>query len=230
MPYCSRQVTGQQEAIHPNLPTLVRKHLATDFARPVQAYNRKAVAWLQEQWQNADCAPIILDSGCGTGASSFNLGQRFPDHIIFGIDQSLHRLTKSGAQTGFYSQANVNLVRADLIDCWRLLIAAQLYPAMHFILYPNPWPKKKHIKRRWHGHPAFRDILALGGRLELRSNWQTYVDEFAAALHHAGITTGHKQTLSISNDVYLTPFEKKYAKSGQTLYQLMTEIRPAGLK
>ena len=49
-------------------------------------------------------------------------------------------------------------------------------------LYPNPWPKKKHLGRRWHGAPVFPALVKLGGELEMRSNWQTYLDEFALAL------------------------------------------------
>ena len=37
---------------------------------------------------------VILDSGCGVGLSSFNLGKQFPDTPVIGIDRSENRLTR----------------------------------------------------------------------------------------------------------------------------------------
>lgn len=222
MHYCSRTVVGQIEPIHPNLAASVTKHLTHPFQRPIQAYNQRAYEWLVNQWQSLGEPPIVLDSGCGIGESSANLSKQFPDHLVIGVDQSLHRLTKHGANNGFYNKDNYLLLRADLVDIWRLMAQHQLKPAFHFILYPNPWPKKKHLQRRWHGHPVFADLLKLGGKLELRSNWQTYVQEFAFALQHCGMTTVNSETFTPT--AFITPFEKKYALSGQTLYRLTATL------
>ncbi|MFW7344351.1 SAM-dependent methyltransferase, partial [Pollutimonas sp. H1-120] len=76
------------------------------------------------------------------------------------------------------------------------------------MLYPNPYPKAGHLKMRWHGHAVLPTLLALGGALELRSNWSIYVEEFALAVAQV---TGKQASVSeiAPKENYLTPFEAK---------------------
>jgi hypothetical protein len=61
---------------------------------------------------------------------------------------------------------NVGFSHTDLVDYWRLMRKAYVRPARHYLFYPNPWPKIGHLPRRWHGHPVFPALLALGGPLQ----------------------------------------------------------------
>jgi len=113
---------------------------------------------------------------------------------------------------------NMCLIRARVEDFWRLLHADGVRPVRHFLLYPNPWPKAAHFKRRWHGHPVFPELLALGGLLELRSNWRIYAEEFRQAAEICGIHAPPVVSFSVQSP--LSPFERKYAASGHRLYRL----------
>ena len=78
---------------------------------------------------------------------------------------------------------NVKLVRADLVDFWSLVYTDATWNIhSNYLLYPNPYPKSQHFKRRWHGHPVFPTLLGLGGNLILRSNWNIYCEEFLDAV------------------------------------------------
>lgn len=118
---------------------------------------------------------------------------------------------------------NALLLRADLVDFWRLARAADWRLARHYLLYPNPYPKSAHLKKRWHGHPVFPALLALGGELELRSNWSIYVEEFALAV---ALLRGREGEISphVPNDGFLTPFEQKYFESGQRLWRYRIDL------
>lgn len=113
-------------------------------------------------------------------------------------------------------------VRARAEDIWSLLAADGVRVARHFLLYPNPWPKAAHLKHRWHGHPVFPTLLSLGGRLELRTNWQTYAEEFRRAAGICGMATQPVVSFSVASP--LTPFERKYAESGHRLYRLCLNL------
>lgn len=219
----SRSVSSNQQGVHPDLEELVRKHLQTRFSRPFAGHTLAAFDSIRKQVA-VDGRPLIFDSGCGVGESSVKLAAEFPDHLVIGIDQSEHRLQKNPCYQGRGPCDNLILVRADCVDLWRLAEQEGWQLARHYILYPNPWPKKSHVKRRWHAHPVFRSLLELGGRLEVRSNWPLYIEEFAEALWVAGIDPVQRHDLQLSDAAdFLTPFERKYAQSGQALYTLVAE-------
>ena len=168
--------------------------------------------------------PIVLDSGCGTADSTQKLGLLHPKAWVIGIDQSAFRLRQHLELDA--SRSNVHdiqqyehiiIARAELVDFWRLLCQENYNLAHHYILYPNPWPKKAHVTRRWHGHPVFPTLLKLGKHLTLRSNWMVYIQEFQRAVELATTKTGHFSTIEPAEPI--SPFEKKYQLSEHTLYE-----------
>ena len=217
----SRPVTSSQTGIHDQLTAVIARHAATTFLKPVMPYNRAAFDASVVAWQAAGAKPLILDAGCGVGLSTLNLAAQFPDHFVIGIDQSAHRLARN---TVWHDPlpSNCIRIRADLVDFWRLMYMADIHPARHYVLYPNPWPKIGQLGRRWHGHPVFPTIVALGGHLECRSNWRIYIEEFAAALAQLGdVAVQCEQYLTSSP---ITPFEQKYLASGHTLWRCQTQL------
>lgn len=201
----------------------MRKHLATQWRRPLAPHSLQAFQTLEPWLRDLGTRALLLDSGCGTGASTLALAQRHPDCAVLGIDQSQARLARSNRTPATTADATpVRLLRADLQDLWRLLQAAGVRPARHLLWYPNPWPKAQHLARRWHGHPVFPSLLALGGELEVRSNWPMYLDEFAQALDCAGITS--RVELIAGEEPSVSPFERKYRDSGQALWRLQARL------
>jgi len=217
----SRSVGSSQEGPHRDLEKLLRRHADHPFLKPLLDYNRRAFAAAEAAWQDwrAD-APLILDAGCGVGWSTLRLAERFPDHFVLGVDQSLDRLSRGKPLP---LPANAAFIRADLVDFWRLLREADIRLARHYVLYPNPWPKIGQLARRWHGHAVFPDLLALGGILECRSNWRIYIEEFAFAVR---FLTGRVSPVEpwLPAGEPMTPFERKYLASGQALFRTQVDL------
>lgn len=212
----SSPVISTQSGVHDQLAIRVAKHTRAEFRKPIADYNRGAFDLSMAAWRNAGKAPLILDAGCGVGLSTLHLATQFPDHFVIGIDQSAHRLARQ-VLWDVPLPTNFVRVRADLVDFWRLMLAAGVRPERHYILYPNPWPKVGHLSRRWHGHAVFPTIIALGGQLECRSNWKIYIEEFAAALIQ--LSNQHVVCERYITDRPMTPFEQKYIASGHTLWR-----------
>ena len=216
----SRIPQSAQQGVHEGLIERVRKHLAEPFLKPFAEYNRNALQAALAGWDGK--APLILDAGCGVGHSTIQIARQFPDHWVIGVDQSEDRLSRRKPYPEALLPKNMVFVRADLVDFWRLLDAAGLRLARHYVLYPNPWPKIGHVGRRWPAHPVFPWIPRLGGVLECRSNWRVYIEEFAVALEQV---IGHPVVWEdFSAEVPLTAFERKYRDSGQTLYRLSVDL------
>ncbi|MFW6021472.1 MAG: tRNA (guanine(46)-N(7))-methyltransferase TrmB [Guyparkeria sp.] len=211
----SRPVTSSQTGPHEDLERQLERHARRPFAKPIADYNREAFDRVAARLATID-RPLILDSGCGTGDSSRLLARRFPDHWVVGVDRSADRLSRQRSDT----PSNCVLVRADLIDFWRLAEQQGWAPVRHYLLYPNPEPKPRHLKRRFHAHPVFPTVVALGGRIESRSNWRIYLDELSRALAFHG-RTARVEPIPV-DAAPLTPFERKYRASGQRLWRLIS--------
>lgn len=158
-----------------------------------------------------------MDAGCGTGVSTAALARAHPDALVMGVDKSHTRLSRSPRQPD-----NAVLIRADLVDFWRVAGRASWRLRRHYLLYPNPWPKLAHVARRWHAHPVFRSLLDLGGILEMRTNWVVYAREFRAALDFHGYPQAGVAMLPAGPA--LSPFERKYQRSEHNLYVVKVDL------
>ena len=215
----SKPVTTNQQGLHDRLEEIVLRHLNHPFRKPFADHTLKAFAEA-EAWLSQRTGPLILDSCCGVGESSRALAVKHPDASVIGVDRSFHRLQKH--EHCFETPAsNLLFVRADLIDFWRLAVAAGWTLNKHYILYPNPYPKASQVQRRWHASPVFRTIIELGGTLTVRSNWQLYIDEFAKALSLAGLEASSELYRS---DEPMTAFEIKYWASDQETWQCVVSL------
>lgn len=221
----SREVASVQQAPHARLEAHVRRHLDVAWRRPPAAHSVRAFEALRARIADTP-RPLVLDAGCGIGASTLRLAEQHRDCWVIGVDKSAARLAVGERMLAAAdAPANALLLRAELGDLWRLLRDAGWRLHRHYLLYPNPWPKPAQLARRWHAHPAFAALLALGGTLELRCNWRVYAEEFALALHLAGVDA---QAETFEPGDPLTPFERKYAASGHALWRVRARLDAIG--
>ncbi len=217
----SRPVSSAQTDVHEQLQNALARHAAHPFRKPILDHNRAAFEEALAAWRAAGAGPLILDAGCGVGLSTLHLASDFPGHFVIGVDQSADRLARRTAWPAPLPE-NFVRVRADLVDFWRLMLDAGVRPARHYLLYPNPWPKIGQLGRRWHGHPVFPAIMALGGRLECRSNWRIYIEEFVSAITQlTGLASACEPHVPQAS---MTPFEQKYLASGHRLWRCVVEL------
>lgn len=103
---------------------------------------------------------VIIDSGCGVGLSSVKIAKLNPDTPVIGLDRSFVRLSKSSKNVhnsenmdAFETPPNLLLLRAEISDFLLLILRERVDWVIraHYLLYPNPYPKPKHLQRRWHG-------------------------------------------------------------------------------
>lgn len=222
MSYANSKIpVSAQQGVHEKLVERVERHRDSPFRKPYTEYNLQAFEGAMAAWDRA--SPLVLDAGCGVGHSTIALARAFPDHFVLGVDQSEDRLNRRKPYPDALLPKNMLLVRADLVDFWRLLADEGVSLARHYILYPNPWPKIGHVGRRWPAHPVFPFIPRLGGVLECRTNWQVYIEEFCAAL--AVLLDRPVDWGTFDAPSPLTPFERKYRDSGQPLYRASVDLR-----
>jgi tRNA (guanine-N7-)-methyltransferase len=217
--HTSRPVASDQSAPHPRLPGLIRRYRANPHRRPQDDRFTRLFAELDRLIADQGLR-VVLDSGCGTGLSSRALAQRFPKCLVIACDRSAARLRK--ASGGISRPDNLRIIRADLPALWAHARTTGWPVLHHFLLYPNPWPKPRHLTRRWHANPAMADLLALGGTFEMRTNWALYADESAQAI---GCWTGLKVSAELFRpELPLSAFERKYQRSGHALFRVRATL------
>ncbi|BCX89782.1 tRNA (guanine-N7-)-methyltransferase [Methylomarinovum tepidoasis] len=131
-----------------------------------------------------DSAPLILEIGFGNGESLVQMAAAYPQFNYLGIE--VHRpgvghllleLEKRGLD-------NVRVYCADAVEVLETAIGAGLCQRIN-IFFPDPWPKKRHHKRRLI-QPAFVALLAgklePGGILHLATDWPDYAGHMRAAV------------------------------------------------
>ena len=121
-------------------------------------------------------APTILEIGCGMGESTLQMAHSRPDIDFLGVEvftAGVGALLKGIEERQL---SNVRIVHHDAVDVVRDMIAPQALAGIH-IYFPDPWPKKRHHKRRLL-QPPFVGLLASRlaprGYLHFATDWQDY--------------------------------------------------------
>jgi tRNA G46 methylase TrmB len=222
----SRRVTSRQQGVHPRLGAVLEAHLEQTWRAPLHRTSVAAFEALQADLGGA-VTGLVLDSGCGTGDSTRQIARALPDCLVIGVDRSAARLQRGGIGRSPQREGNAVWLRADLATFWRLAAGAGWRLQHHYLLYPNPWPKPAQLRRRWHAHPVFPDLLRLGGRLEMRCNWAVYALEFAAAVNRT-LGTDVRPT-AMGESPISSAFERKYRASGHPLYSVTVSCEGSGV-
>lgn len=212
----SPPVRSPQLAPHPRLVEALARRAGRAWLAPMPAHVANAAAAIAAE-QARTGRDVLLDAGCGDGSSTRALARLHPELLCIGVDRSAVRL---GSRAGVVHDDTL-LLRTDAARLWAALRALGVRVAQHRLLYPNPWPKPAQRNRRWHCHPAFADLLALGGELEVRCNWRVYAEECVAALAHAGREAALD---ALPEAEPLTPFERKYRASGHALWRVTARL------
>ena len=129
-------------------------------------------------------APLVLEIGFGMGDTLAELARRHPQVDYIGVevhDAGIGRLLNLAATE---SLNNLRVIRGDAVLALEHRIAAASLDAV-LIYFPDPWPKKRHHKRRLI-QPAFAELVAdrlrPGGRLHLASDWAPYAEHMLEVL------------------------------------------------
>jgi len=171
-------------------------------------------------------APVVLEIGFGMGQSLVALASQNPDKNYLGIE--VHRPGVGALLQGLmdHNLKNVRVVMADAKEVLELQIPDQSLEAV-LLFFPDPWPKKRHHKRRL-VQPDFLELVAQklkkGGYLHMATDWENYAEQMLAlasaskAFDNAagvGLYTPRPQSRP------LTKFERRGQKLGHGVWDLL---------
>jgi tRNA (guanine-N7-)-methyltransferase len=129
-------------------------------------------------------APVVVEVGSGMGETTARIAAENPGTDYLAIEVHAPGVGSLLKQVGEAGLTNVRVVRHDAVEVLRDMIPAGSLAAVH-VFFPDPWPKKRHHKRRLL-QPDFAALvasrLAPGGVLHVATDWQEYADHVLAVL------------------------------------------------
>lgn len=122
-------------------------------------------------------AAFVLEIGFGGAEHLIAQASRAPETGFIGVEPFIDGVAKALAGVEDHDLGNVRLLRGDARDLAERIPAASLDRI--YILFPDPWPKKRHWKRRiisQHFVSHLARVLKPGGRLRFATDVSSYQD------------------------------------------------------
>jgi tRNA (guanine-N7-)-methyltransferase len=173
-------------------------------------------------------APAVLEIGFGMGETTAAIAQAHPQIDYLGVEVhapgvgSLLRAIEARGLT------NVRVIQHDALDVVRWMIAPQTVSGIH-VFFPDPWPKKRHHKRRLL-QPAFAALLAerltAGGYLHVATDWAQYAEWILEALAQVPALANTAERYA-ERPAYRPPtkFERRGLALGHRVYDIVYRKR-----
>lgn len=129
-------------------------------------------------------APLVVEVGFGMGQATAAIAAARSDHDFIGIEVHEAGVGALLQRIEQMQLANLRIVRHDAVEVLRSMFTPGSLAAVH-VFFPDPWPKKRHWKRRLI-QPPFAALvasrLAAGGTLHCATDWQPYAEQMLGVL------------------------------------------------
>ncbi|HYU69689.1 MAG TPA: tRNA (guanosine(46)-N7)-methyltransferase TrmB, partial [Burkholderiales bacterium] len=121
-------------------------------------------------------APKILEIGFGMGETTADIAQQHPQNDYLGIEVHTPGVGSLLKRIADLRLENVRVIQHDAVEVLQHMIPHAALDGVH-VFFPDPWPKKRHHKRRLI-QPPFVALLASrmkpGARVHACTDWEEY--------------------------------------------------------
>jgi tRNA (guanine-N7-)-methyltransferase len=173
-------------------------------------------------------APKVLEIGFGMGETTARIAQALPGIDFLGVEVHTPGVGALLRQIEEKSLANVRIVQHDAVEVVRNMIAPGSLGGIH-VFFPDPWPKKRHHKRRLI-QPPFASLLASrlrpDGYLHLATDWEEYALQMQEVLSAEPLLANTAAGFAPRPGYRpLTKFEQRGLKLGHGVWDLVFRRR-----
>ena len=180
----------------------------------------------------ADCfarrAPVILEIGFGNGEATASMAAQDPGRDYLAVDVHRPGVGALLIRAEGLGLSNLRIACMDAKELLQYHIKDASLQAL-YLFFPDPWPKKRHHKRRLL-QAEFVELvtakLEVGGRLHMATDWQDYAETSLAILEQASglINVAAKGQYSARPSYRPeTKFERRGQRLGHGVWDLIYE-------
>ncbi len=199
-----------------------------------KAYNELSAAWcipFENKKLNfvdifGNTNPIVIEIGFGMGDATANLAQANPNINYIGIEVHRPGVGKLLNEIKNRELKNLYIIEHDALEVLEVMIGDNSVNGFH-VFFPDPWPKKRHHKRRLMQRPRTNLLaqkLATGGYLYFVTDWFEYaefaLEELTATAHLKNKYDGFAQPQEWRST---TKFERKGLDANRSITEIMFE-------
>lgn len=163
---------------------------------------------------------LLVEVGFGRGDFIVRLAKENPDRTIFGIEISGISVEKLVRRVKRENLKNVYCTRIDAYWGFYLLFRDGSVERV-YMNYPDPWFKKRHVKRRLTRREnlyVFAKKLKEGGEIVIRTDHYPFVEYTLEEAEYLQSFSSGLRSLKV--DEPLTKYERKWLSMGKELYEL----------
>lgn len=163
---------------------------------------------------------LVLEIGFGNGENLFALAQKYPTRNFIGIEVHVPGIAALLTRLANQQLPNLKIYNEDAKIILNQCIPNKTLDEI-FILFPDPWPKKRHHKRRLI-QEDFIQLLHLKlkpqGKLNIATDWEDYALHIAEVLKNTALFT--QKTQPTQRDI-VTKFEKRGKLRGHNNFEFL---------
>ena len=173
-------------------------------------------------------APVEMEVGSGKGTFLLDEAKTFPEKDFFGIEWANKYYKYAVDRIGRWGVPNVRLMRTDAAEFISAHIADACISVFH-LYFPDPWPKKKHNKRRFFCDENLAElfrILEPNGIINIATDHADYFEQMTEVADRAIEEHRFKEIDFIrpagarDGEYVGTNYERKYITEGRKTYTL----------
>ena len=166
--------------------------------------------------------PVEMEIGIGKGRFLLAQAEARPDVNFLGIEWSLKYLRVARDRARRRGLRNLRLFRADARHVLAALVPDRSLARVH-VYCPDPWPKKRHRKRRLFTEETavhLGRVLQDGGYLDLSTDVGEYFEEITAVVPlHSGLSRAVDPLFPEDCADGRTSYEAKYVQAGRAIHR-----------
>lgn len=121
---------------------------------------------------------IILEIGFGMGEGTALIARDFPQDGFLGVEVHPPGVGKLMAKSEEFGLQNVRIIERDVHEVFHYMLADDSLDGIH-LFFPDPWPKKRHNKRRIVNENFLTQVhkkLKPGGFIHVATDWVPYAE------------------------------------------------------
>ena len=171
-------------------------------------------------------APLVVEIGFGMGKSFTQMAQADPNSNYLGIEVHPPGVGSALMLTEELGLKNVRIIQYDAFEIFKHHLPENSIDILQ-IFFPDPWPKKRHFKRRLINDEFIAMVTALikhGGQVRLATDWEEYAMQMLEVMTRAeGFTNTASDGRFIERPAWrpLTKFELRGERLGDGVWDLV---------